>query len=200
MPSLGQGVVTPFEVMKAIFPDLKVEAARQLDRLARAQAERQCDPDPRFGAGARLSFGAVLSAGVGRPHHRRDHAKTKGRWCTPPIASAWPTCRISRNAGSISNGRRTRPNEVQVGRLEDLAQQRGRHARQYVQRDRAPQRQYHQSEHRRGARRWCSICWSISKCATPSIWPISSAALRASPAVHAVDRPHGEKEPIAHDA
>jgi len=26
------------------------------------------------------------------------------------------------------------------------------------------------------------------------------SGLRASPAVHAVDRPHGEKEPTAHDA
>lgn len=97
---IGQGVVTPIEVMKSIFPGLKVDDAA----LGWANWQTKRPKGEAIAIQGRClglpTSWRLLHAVGGRPHHRCDHAGS-GRWYTRPTVSVWKTCRTSRSAGLI---------------------------------------------------------------------------------------------------
>jgi ppGpp synthetase/RelA/SpoT-type nucleotidyltranferase len=121
---------------------------RELDELDFAQAEAERDFDRGFGAGAWVSFGAVLSAALWRSHRRRHHAGSRRRRAydrlRPPYRSAGSTGPLAGPEVVAGCGERGASRAAQ-----SRGQQRSRRTCQYVQLYRATRRKYHEPQNRR---------------------------------------------------
>ena len=196
--SLGQGVVTPFEVMKAIFPDLKVEAAGSwIGWLAPKPKDNSvpiqglmpgrahvlapcCQPilgDRIIGVIMEDQGTLVHTADCERLADVQDQPE---RWLDLKwTADAAEEVQVGRLKISLNNEAGTLANACGV-----IARHNGNITNLSVSRRTPLVFEILVDIEVRDAKHLANIV----------------SGLGASPAVHAVDRPHGEKEPIAHDA
>ncbi len=195
---IGQGVVTPFEVMKAIFPDLKVEAAGSwigwlapkpkgnavpIQGLVPGRAHLLapcCQPilgDRIIGVIMEDQGTLVHTADCERLADVQDQPE---RWLdlkwTPDAAEG---VQVGRLKISLNNEAGTLANMCGV-----IARHNGNITNLSI------------------ARRTPLVFDMLVDIEVRDAKHLANivSGLRASPTVHAVDRPHGEKEPIAHDA
>jgi len=196
---IGQGVVTPFEVMRSIFPDLKVEtAAGSWTGWLTPKPKGHALPIQGLVPGLPFHLApccqplvgdriiGVITQGEGILVHTADCEKLEDVQDQP---ERWLDLKWAPDAAS----------EVQFGRLKiSLNNEAGTLANMCG----VIARQNGNITNLKIARRTPLVFDMLVDVEVRDAKHLASivTALRASPAVHAVDRPHGEKELIAHDA